>query len=423
MQDHPILGQVALGYSPMIDRRRAVVATRLTVFPERPDAGPDAVALLCAIEDVWPTGDASQTLRLAPRPLDPDAIKRHAAGVQPLVSLNLAGEALLGAVMAASPGPQLMVEVPAFMAADPSCQRALGRLHEAGSTLLLKGLPTSPLPSEVLELFSHSIVEMADDRRTGAPPPQMVRKVTTIQAGARSSADLEAAFRRGAVAALGWPWWDDDPPRHGVRTGVTSDVGTVMSLMQGVEREEPVPKLEEVLRRDPPLAFRLMRYLNSPAFGLTVEINSFRQALMLLGYQRLKRWLALLLVSAATGANSKPMIYAAVRRGLLMEELGREHGNAEMQGQMFICGAFSLLDRMLQQPFSELLRSVPVSEQVQQALRGEGGQFGPYLELVQAIEEESVFDIRERADSLMLAPAVVSRALLTALQAARQLDA
>jgi c-di-GMP phosphodiesterase len=42
MQEHPILNQVVLGYSPMIDRERSVVATRLTVFPAKPDAPLDA---------------------------------------------------------------------------------------------------------------------------------------------------------------------------------------------------------------------------------------------------------------------------------------------------------------------------------------------------------------------------------------------
>ena len=48
MHDAPILSQVTLGYSPVIDRQRAVIATRLTIFPERPDAETDAVALLAA---------------------------------------------------------------------------------------------------------------------------------------------------------------------------------------------------------------------------------------------------------------------------------------------------------------------------------------------------------------------------------------
>jgi EAL and modified HD-GYP domain-containing signal transduction protein len=89
---------------------------------------------------------------------------------------------------------------------------------------------------------------------------------------------------------------------------------------------------------------------------------------------------------------------------------------------MFICGVFSLLDRLLQQPFSELLKSVPVPERVQQALRGDGGPFEPYLGLLHAIENESILDIRECSDRLMLGPGEVNRAVLSALRSARQLD-
>jgi c-di-GMP phosphodiesterase len=429
---HPVLGQVALGYSPMIDRQRSVVSTRLTVFPQSPDAAPDARALLRAIEEVWPpqgSPDATDgelaPLRLDPRPLDPSRIgQAQPSNKQPLVSLNLAGEALLRGVMAAEPGPHFMLEVPAFMATDPSITPALRRLHRDGTVLLIKGRPSTPLSPEVLAYFAHSIVDAADDRRTGTAAPAQARSITHVQSGARSLAEVDAAFQRGAVAVLGWPWDDSGiaPQSNGGRGSVPSDVATVMELIQGVEKEDPVQKLEAVLRRDPTLGFRLMRYLNSAAFGLRVELNSFSHALMMLGYQRLKRWLALLLASSVKGANAKPVMYAAVRRGLLMEELGRDQGDAEMRGEMFICGVFSLLDRMLQQPMADLLNNVPVPERVQQALLGEGGPFGEFLKLVQAIEQEAVFDIREQSEQLLLSPQVVNRALLVALRGARELD-
>lgn len=427
MQEHPVLGQVALGYTPMINRQREVVATRLTVFPERPDAVPDAGALLAALQEVWPAADADaaaqQPLKLSPRPLDPSARGARAPGARPPVTLNLAGEGLLRGVMAANPTTQFMIEVPAFMASDAAIAAQLQQLHAAGNLLMIKGRPLQPLPPEVLALFSHSVVEMGEDRRTGEATPEVaaLRKITTVQAGARTSEEVEASFQRGAVAVLGWPM-DDAPPKPSARGSVPSDVNTVMTLISGVERERPVAELEAVLKRDPALAFRLMRYLNSPAFGLSVEINSFGHALMMLGYQRLKRWLALLLASSAKGVNATPVMYAAVRRGLLMEELGREQGDAEMRGEMFICGVFSLLDRLLQQPFAELLPNVPVPERVAQALRGEGGPYQPYLELVRAMEQESIYDTRERAEALMLGPSTVNRAVLVALRAARQLD-
>jgi EAL and modified HD-GYP domain-containing signal transduction protein len=93
-----------------------------------------------------------------------------------------------------------------------------------------------------------------------------------------------------------------------------------------------------------------------------------------------------------------------------------------MHGEMFICGVFSLLDRLLQQPFAELLRNVPVPERVQQALRGDGGPYEPYLSLLRAIEQDAVFDIRECCEHLLLGPRELNSAVLLALQGAQQLD-
>ena len=399
MQDHPVLAQVALGYSPMIDRRRAVTATRLTVFPERGAPTPDAAALLAALAEVWPAEPA------------------QAASVL----LNVADEALLLAVLALAPCRPWTVEVPAFMIGTQLQTPQLQQLQATGTRMAIKGRPLGVLSVEVLGCFASTIVEAGDDRRLAPRPAAGSRSLEALQSGIRSSADIEAAFVSGAVAVLGWPF-DDPLPPPGGRAGPAAGVQVVLDLIQGVDREDPVPRLEAVLKRDPTLAFRLLRLLNSPAFGLTVEIQSFGQALMLLGSQRLKRWLALLLATSGNASNAKPLVAAAVRRGLVLEELARGRGDASMRGEMFICGVFSLLDRLLGQPLPELLGQLSVPDTVQQALRGEGGPYLPYLQLVQAIEQESAFDIRESADRLLLGAAELNRAVLAALQAARQLE-
>jgi EAL and modified HD-GYP domain-containing signal transduction protein len=249
----------------------------------------------------------------------------------------------------------------------------------------------------------------------------MVRNITTVQSGVRTQAEIAAAFQRGAVAVIGWPL-DDAVAAPKGRTSAPPDLQVIMELMSGVDRELPVDRLEAVLRRDPTLAFRLMRYLNSPAFGLSVEISSFRHALMLLGYNRLKRWLALLLVSASKDVNMKPVMFAALRRGLLMEELVRNTGDTEMRGEMFLCGVFSLLDHMLKLPFEDLLKSLPVPDRVRDALVAQTGPLAPYLDLVRAIENEALFDIRECADRVFMGLLEINGAVLRALRSARQLD-
>jgi EAL and modified HD-GYP domain-containing signal transduction protein len=401
--DLAILGQVALGYSPFIDRNRSVTATRVTVFPLRPDAVLDVSQLLEALAGVWPADGGR-------------------------ASLNLASESLLEQLLQASPSSNLMIEVPAFMACDPAHAAAIVALHGngRGNELLLKGRPLQELPREVLPCFKYSIIDLADDRRVGerdGHAPGLVRNIGFVQAGVHSVGDMEASFKRNAVAVLGWPIDDaiTEATARG-KAGTPADMQVIVELIGRVDKEEPIEKLELTLKRDPSLAFKLMRYINSPAFGLRVEISSFRHAIMMLGYERLKRWLALLLSTAGKDANMKPVMFAAVRRGLLMEELVRSSGDEEMRNEMFICGVFSLLDRMFKQPFSELLKTIPVPERVYQALVEGTGPYQPYFALVQAVENESLYDFRAAAEALMLSVSEINRCVLSALTAAAQVD-
>ena len=59
---------------------------------------------------------------------------------------------------------------------------------------------------------------------------------------------------------------------------------------------------------------------------------------------------------------------------------------------------------------------------MRQALVDETGPYQPYLELVRAIEAGSLFDIRERCDSLMLAAGELNAAILRALYKASQIE-
>ncbi|HSV71038.1 MAG TPA: HDOD domain-containing protein [Methylibium sp.] len=399
-----ILSQVALSYSPMVDRQRAVAATRLTVFPLVPGAPLDAAALLAEVAAVWPEGGGR-------------------------VSLNVLSESLLHDLIEAQPSANVMIEVPAFMAGDEAHAGAIAALHAKGNTLLIKGRPLRELPREVLPCFKYSIIDLADDRRVDEkiPAPGATRNIGFVQAGVTRIAEMEASFGRGAVAVLGWPMDDAiacaaQGTASGKAKSGASDLQVIVELIRRVDQAEPIEKLEETLKRDPTLAFKLMRYINSPGFGLSVEISSFRHAIMMLGYNRLKRWLALLLATASKDADLKPVMFASVRRGILMEELVRHLGDDEMRGELFICGVFSLLDRMFKQPFSDLLQSLPVPERVHQALADGSGPYAPYCELVRAVEGDALDPIREACDRLITDPGEINRAVLRALSHAAQLD-
>jgi len=69
-----------------------------------------------------------------------------------------------------------------------------------------------------------------------------------------------------------------------------------------------------------------------------------------------------------------------------------------------------------------LLDAIPVPERVRQALAENVGPYQPYVELVQAIEGEALYDFREAADKLMMSVSEINRAELRALMAASELE-
>jgi EAL and modified HD-GYP domain-containing signal transduction protein len=392
--DHPVLDQVVLGASSLFDVKRVPVAAHMTVFPQRPDATIDAAALLQVIDVIAP----------------PEA--------GPLM-LSVANEAGLRAVLSAPVASHLMIEVPGFMLSDPGLATLLEERVATGLSLVLGGRVPDSAPQGLWSLFRAVTVDRAhirDPLPHGAGGRPLLRYFVGADGPAMSAGALKAGFS----AVVGWPV-GDAPNAETKSKPIPAGVTTVVDLMQRVDRQEPAEKLEDVIKNDPTLAFRLMRYLNSPGFGLSVEISSFRHALMILGYQRLKRWLALLVTSAVDDPDMKPLMQLAVRRGLLMEEIARPGGDDALRNELFICGVFSTLDRMIGQPFEDLLTTIPVQESVAQALAHDSGPCAPFLALARAVEAESAYDIREAAEALMLSVGDVNRALAKSLVHAHSL--
>lgn len=383
---HPVLGQLALGYAPLVSSKLDIEATRVTVFALRPEASPSAPELLAALAEAFPD--------------------------KPVV-LNVSHEGLLKGLLSAPLPRNFRVELPSFLLGDADLAEQVKARQAEGVAVLLKG-------SAEAAGFKHVILDLPT-LSAGAP---LAGKAALVS-GVRGPDDVKQALDKGASGVLGWTFHGEfDLPATAPARGDAqqADLQVIVELMSRVDQGEDVERLEQTLKRDPSLAFKLLRYMNSAAFGLSVEVSSFRHAIMLLGYARLRRWLALLLATASKDHAMRPVMFAALRRGLLMEELAKGMAESDMRDEMFICGLFSLLDHMLKQPFEKLLQSIPVPERVRQALVDKSGPYRPHLELVQAIENESVFDVRAGLEQTMLGADEVNHAVLRALHKAAQLE-
>ena len=197
---------------------------------------------------------------------------------------------------------------------------------------------------------------------------------------------------------------------------VTPAQTSILDLINLVRAQASTDDIEAVLKKDAGLAFNLMRLINSSGFGLTREITSFRQAVMLLGLKKLFRWAALLLTTSRSSGTPSSLGQTAVVRGRLMELLALESGmSQEDADQAFVAGIFSLLDAMLGMPMQSALGLLHVPQPVEEALLQRTGVLGNLLSLAQACEsnDDDAFD--RAAAALNLSSQQINGAHLQAL--------
>ncbi|MEO8599581.1 MAG: HDOD domain-containing protein [bacterium] len=176
-------------------------------------------------------------------------------------------------------------------------------------------------------------------------------------------------------------------PRSITQTkGLNPSQTTILRLMQMVRANADIQQLEDVLRCDAAIAYKLLRYINSAGLGQRREIQSLKQALQLLGYNPLYRWLSLLLATSTTHGFSPVLLEAALVRGRLAEILGQKILAKNDAENLFVVGMFSLLDRLLGISMDEVLAKIQVSEAISNALLSRTGAYGPFLALAEACE-------------------------------------
>jgi c-di-GMP-related signal transduction protein len=297
---------------------------------------------------------------------------------------------------------------------DPNVRAAVQAVRVGGVGISIRGADLNLLGRNLSPYASYVEVRFAgDDVATQARTYAAAKHAAMRMVGrpVASWVDFDACAALGLDAFVGKLHLT---PRPGNPVkGMNPTQSVILQLMQMVQNNEDVPKLENVLKRDPALTYKLLSYINSAGFGAARRVESLRQAIALMGYAPLYRWLVLLLATASSSGFSPVLMETAVVRGRLAELLGSTRLRGEGE-HLFVAGMFSLLDRLLGLPMQEVLETVPLPEEVVRALVRREGKYGPYLALAEACELNSNL-VASLAESLDISPLEVNKAHLSAL--------
>lgn len=386
-----IFYEVVLTYSAVIDRSRRTIGTRLMAISTSGNPLPVS-KVVKALAELLPT--KTNFSMVAPFGLEYDA-------------------GLLGLV---SPR-NMLIEVPAVALMSPIIKTMTPDLASRGMRLVLRGRADTPLDQNLLPLFEYAVIAASEDRRKGPPPPGVARKIDFIVSGAETVSSIDDAFLRGAAATIGWPLQE---PIIQNGKSLQPSQAAVIKLLALVNQYAEIEEIERAMKIDPGIAFKLLKFINSPVFGGTQQITSFSHAIMMLGYKKMLRWLALLMSSSSKDVNNLPVMNASVRRGLFMERLAPN--SSDKRDSLFIAGAFSLLDKITSQPLEDLFKVISVNDDIRDAVIYRTGPLADALLLIEAIEKGIPSKIFSMQKKMNLSAYDCNTALLSALRAAEEFE-
>lgn len=191
-----------------------------------------------------------------------------------------------------------------------------------------------------------------------------------------------------------------------------------LRLLEMVSHPEiDLRELEKMLKQEASISYRLLRYLNSPIFGFSLEIKSIRHAMAVLGEREMRRWVRLVVVVGAAEQRSSELMLMGLARGRFCELLS---SRLQSNSDLFLMGLLSVMDAVLEVSMEVLLAKVPVDHEIKAVLIGQNSPLRSLYKLMLAQESGEWSESGTLARELKLTADEVASAWWQALQWAQE---
>lgn len=294
---------------------------------------------------------------------------------------------------------------------------ALRTLQRAGVRIALDAAVGTPWFEALAYLADYFVL------RFGTRPPAELKRlaqhladrhafVSRLAFDVASLDDLDLAVKLGCEAVTG-PF--TRMPRDWRGNHIAPDHLRVAALLTRIGEHSDNREIAAALKQDVALSYRLLRYVNASASGLSQSVGSIEQGLLVMGRQQLYRWLSLLFFSTLnkTAANNS-LMESALTRGRMMETLGSRLA-VEAREDLFVLGLFSMLDLMMQVPMETALAPLNLTPPMRQALLEQNGPYADYLAVARACENGALDVLMKTCAQLGTRPIVANSHHLEAL--------
>ena len=403
-----LLDQVSLGYQLYWNAQREPAAVGLAIGTHGAPLT-DGPALLATLQALWP---------------------RQALPLLLAVSSGALLRSLLDHAQPGSPG--LILEESQLR--DPSMARRVHHAHQRGLALLWRGTAGARPSTALAPCFSGLLLTLtAQEALTGLQASRLKPKAFEQAWSAPTHSTLpsghlyaDVASRRlvdlcldelNAWGVVGWPV-DEVLDGYGKRL-IQPAQSVITRLLEAVDADDSSSDIDQLLRREPIPAYRLLRFANSAGLGLRMPVDALSRAVEALGCGQLRAWLREQRSRASSDPDLLPISTAMTLRARLMVQLQPDGAGQCPEEDVYLCGLLSQMDLLLGEPLPAVLARLPLPASVKAALLQQTGPIRAALEIATALESDHTDRTRLLCELHQVEAQTVNRVLLQTLAQTR----
>jgi EAL and modified HD-GYP domain-containing signal transduction protein len=283
--------------------------------------------------------------------------------------VHCAAEALSEQLAQVLPPTLTVLEITASRSAPPELISTCEKLKVLGFRLALDDFRGQPEYEPLLELADYVMVDLGKsgpEERKALFQGLHGKSAVLVATEVVSHADYLKARQEGFTLFEGT--WFCEPVAKRNRRPPANQLLRI-EILQALQKQPlDLIKVSQLVKRDGPLTYQLLRLANSPLWALRQPVESIQTALLAVGDDAFRRIATLAIATEFNGDQPAELLCMVMVRARFCEVAGLGR-SLDPFGQ-YLLGLLSLLPAMQGQPMSELAPALAVSPEIRAALMG-----------------------------------------------------
>jgi EAL and modified HD-GYP domain-containing signal transduction protein len=336
--------------------------------------------------------------------------------------INLTHQLLLGGAGTLLPRDIAVLELREDIPVDDEVVQMCRRLHADGYALALDDFVAGSAAEALVPWVRYIKVDVLD---TAEAEWKAIAKRFAGKKIKLVAEKVETFEMSDATRAAGYDYFQGYffcRPRTFATTHVPARRLAYVQLLAALNRPNlSFDELENLVKHDLSLSYRVLRSANSAAFAVAREVTSIRTALVLLGMDQIRRWASVWAIAGLSGGEAPGAVSLTLVRARSCERIGELLAGSDSSG-LFLLGLCSLLDVILRQSMEVALTDVPLPTPVREALLGAPNSTRTALEAIVAYERGEWDTAGALIETLGLGQSELPNIYADAVRWARQLS-